>query len=125
MRNGSVVYLCRRISPPSSDTQEFDKPQKFVLRPRYLTIQPFTGNIFDNTFGEFRDYTEKGCAVPYEFWENKISEGDRFYINTIPQGYETGEQPEQGWGYDADYVVNSVSKQNIAIYFAMKSILEN
>lgn len=125
MRNGSVVYLCRRISPPSSDAQEFDKPQKFVLRPRYLTIQPFTGNIFDNTFGEFRDYTEKGCAVPYEFWENKISEGDRFYINTIPQGYETGEQPEQGWGYDADYVVNSVSKQNIAIYFAMKSILEN
>ena len=91
MRNGSVVYLCRRISPPSSDTQEFDKPQKFVLRPRYLTIQPFTGNIFDNTFGEFRDYTEKGCAVPYEFWESKISEGDRFYINTIPQGYETGE----------------------------------
>jgi len=125
MKNGSVVYHCKRISPPSSDVEEFDKPQKYVLRPRYLTIQPFTGNIYDNTFGEFRDYTEKGCAIPYEFWENQINEGDRFYLNTVPNGFESGEEPDSGWGYDADYVVNAVSKQNIAIYFALKSILEN
>lgn len=125
MKNGSIVYHCKLTSNPSDTIQTFSKPQKYVLQPRHLTIQPFTGNVYDTTFGTFKDYTEKGCATPYEFWDSKISEGDRFYLDVVPDGYDTNEEPELGWGYDANYVVNQISKQNIVIYFALKSIVEN
>jgi hypothetical protein len=83
-------------------------------------------NVYDkNTFGEFKDYTETGCATPYDFWETKIAEGDRFYLGVIPQVGENNSEPEEGWGFDANYVVNKIAKQNIAIYFALKSIVEN
>lgn len=125
MRNGSIVYHCKRTSLPSADVETFAKPQKYVLRQRYLTIQPNTGNVYDSTFGEFKDYTEKGCASPYEFWEAKIDEGDRFYLDCVPVGLAEDTEPDEGWGYDANYVVNRVAKQNIVIYFALKSIVEN
>ena len=125
MRNQSIVYHCRRTSSPDSEVETFAKPEKYVLRPRYLTIQPNTGNVYDSTFGEFKDYTEKGCATPYDFWETKISEGDRFYLDIMPEGLADNTEPDEGWGFDANYVVDRVAKQNIVIYFALKSIVEN
>ena len=70
MKNGTVVYHCKRTSLPNAEIETFAKPEKYILRPRYLTIQPNTGNVYNNTFGEFKDYTETGCATPYDFWEN-------------------------------------------------------
>ena len=125
MRNGKIVYHCRRTSLPNDEIETFAKPEKYILRPRYLTIQPNTGNIYNNDFGEFKDYTEKGVATPYEFWENKIGEGDRFYLDVEPKGFSDGVEPEEKWGFDANYVVNRVAKQNIVISFALKSIMEN
>ena len=110
---------------PNAEVETFSKPEKYVLRPRYLTIQPNSGSVYDSTFGEFKEYTEKGCATPYEVWENQISEGDRFYLDLIPKGFDVNSEPDEGWGFDANYVVNRVAKQNIAIYFALKSIVEN
>lgn len=125
MKNLSRVYHCRRISPPESEVEEFAKPQQYVLRPRYLTIQPNTGNVYDSIFGEFKDYAEKGCAQPYDFWVTKIGEGDRFYLDKIPDGFVSNSEPDEGWGYDANYVVRRIAKQNVAIYFALNSIVEN
>jgi hypothetical protein len=125
MKNGKVVYHCKRTSLPNAEVETFAKPERYILRPRYLTIQPNTGNVYDSTFGEFKDYTEKGCATPYEFWEDQISEGDRFYLDSIPEGFENNIEPDAGWGFDANYVVNQVAKQNVAIYFGLKSIVEN
>lgn len=125
MRNGSIVYHCKRTSLPSAEVETFSKPEKYVLRPRFLTIQPNIGNVYDNTFGEFKDYDEKCCAIPYDFWNNKIQEGDRFYLDCEPNGFADDVEPEEGWGYDANYIVNSISKQNVAIFFALKSIVEN
>lgn len=125
MRNQSVVYHCKRTSSPDSEIETFAKPEEYILRPRYLTIQPNAGSVYDSTFGEFKDYTEKGCATPYEFWETKISEGDRFYLDCVPRDVASKEEPEEGWGWDANYVVNRVAKQNKVIYLALKSIVEN
>lgn len=125
MKNRKVVYHCKRTSLPHSEVETFAKPEKYVLRLRYLTIQPNAGNVYDSTFGEFKDYTEKGCAMPYEFWENKIGEGDRFYLDTIPSGFADNIEPDNGWGFDANYVVNRVAKQHTMISFALKSIVEN
>ena len=125
MKNGKVVYHCKRTSLPNAEVETFAKPERYILRPRYLTIQPNTGNVYDSTFGEFKNYTEKGCATPYEFWEAKISEGDRFYLDCEPKDIASKEEPDEGWGWDANYVVNKIAKQNIAIYFALNSIVEN
>lgn len=125
MKNGSIIYHCRRTSPPSAEIETFAKPEKYILRPHFLTIQPNNGNVYNNTFGEFKDYTQKGCATPYEFWETKISEGDRFYLAGTPKGLIEDTEPSEGWGADADYVVNQVAKQNVAVYFALKSIVES
>ena len=125
MKNGKVVYHCKRTSLPNAEVETFAKPEIYILRPRYLTIQPNTGNVYDSTFGEFKNYTEKGCATPYEFWETKISEGDRFYLDCEPKDIASKEEPDEGWGWDANYVVNKIAKQNIAIYFALNSIVEN
>lgn len=125
MKNLSTVYHCKRTSPPEAEVETFAKPQKYILRPRYLTIQPNSGSVYDSVFGEFKDYTERGCAIPYEFWDTKISEGDRFYLDIKPKVAADGSEPDEGWGFDANYVVNRVAKQNVAIYFALKSIVEN
>lgn len=125
MQNGAKVYHCKRISDVNAEVELFAPPVEYILRPRYLTIQPYSGNVYDSTFGEFKDYSEKGCANPYEFWNGKIQEGDRFYIDVgKPDGYD-GEEPEYGWGYDANFRVNRVAKQNKTIFFALKSIVES
>jgi hypothetical protein len=123
MKNLSIVYHCKRTSQPNAEVETFAKPDIYVLTPRFLTIQPNLGSIYNNTFGEFKDYTEQGCAIPYTFWKDKINEGDRFYLDIKPKNFD-GEEPDEGWGFDANYVVNKVSKQNVAIYFALKSIVE-
>ena len=126
MKNGKVVYHCKRTSPPNAEVETFAEPVQYTLRQQYLTIQPNTGNVYDSTFGEFKDYTEKGCANPYEYWETKIGEGDRFYLDMgKPNGYDTKIEPDEGWGFDANFKVNKTAKQNRSIYFALKSIVEN
>ena len=121
MKNFTIVYHCKRISNPSAEVEKFAEPVKYILKPGYLTIQPNNGSIYNNIFGEFRDYTDMGCATPYEFWDNKINEGDRFYIGIEPNK-ET--ELDHEYGYDANYVVNRISKQNKVINFALKSIVE-
>ena len=125
MKNGSIIYYCKRTSLPNAEIETFSRPEKYVLRPRFLTIQPNAGNIYDNSFGEFKDYSEKGVAMPYDFWKEKIGEGDRFYLDCEPQFLDNEIEPEEGWGFDANYRVIQVAKQNLSILFALKSIVEN
>lgn len=124
MRNGSIVYICHRISDEDDEVQEFGKPEAFVLRPMYLTIQPNAGNVYQRTFGEFKDYTHQMCGSPYQLWEKKIAEGDRVYLDSIPDGFKSKTEPDEGWGYDANYKIVKVAKQNKCIYYALQSMLE-
>lgn len=126
MKNGTIVYHCKRTSAVNAEYETFAKPIPYRLRLMYLTIQPNTGNVYDSTFGEFRDYTHKMCGMPYAKWDNEIKEGDRFYVDMgAPDGYNENAEPEYGWGYDANYRVERVAKQNIAIFYALKSLVED
>lgn len=126
MKNGSVVYHCKRTSSANAEIETFSKPIAYVLRPMFLTIQPNSGNVYDNTFGEYKDYSQKMCGSPYEKWDKEIKEGDRFYVDIgEPDGYSTDTEPEYGWGHDANYRVDRVAKQNRVIYYALKSLVES
>lgn len=124
MKVGTTIYHCKRISESNSEVEIFDKPIKYVLRPNHLTIQPNSGSIYQEVFGEFKDYSQKMCAIPYEMWDNQIKEGDRFYLEVTPKDLQSLEEPDEGWGYDADYKVVRVANQNRAIYYALESIIE-
>ena len=124
MKNGSIVYHCQRTNEENAEIETFSAPILYVLSPNFLTIQPNTGNTYESTFGEYKDYSLKMCASPYDMWDSKIKEGDRFYIEKSPENFGE-EEPEFGWGNDADYRVMKVAKQNRVIYYALKSVVEN
>lgn len=124
MKNGSIIYFCSRTSEPNDDIEVFAKPTALRLRPNYLTIQPASGYLDIQTFGEFVDITQKGIATPYTQWDGFFKEGDRLYLNKKPDGLRTNKEPEEGWGYDADAKIISVKPQNKAIALTIRTIVK-
>lgn len=123
MKNGSVVYFCARTSLPNDDIETFAKPVPLTLRPMYLTIQPASGFMDNEAFGEFVDITNKGIASPYDKWYGFFNEGDRFYLQRVPSGYKEDEEPEDGWGQDADAQIVAVKPQNKVIALTIRNIV--
>lgn len=123
MKIGSKVYYCARIGI-ENDVEIFAKPVEYTLRPNYLTIQPAGGYMDLLQFGEFTNITYNGMAVPYDQWINVLNEGDRFYLNRKPAGFDSKKEPEDGWGFDADTKVVAVKGQNRSVRFTLQSIVE-
>lgn len=123
MRNGSRVWWCARTSKDGDDIETFAEPVEFMLRIRFLTIQPSSG--YDNVveFGENLGRTWNAIGQPYDYWFGKVKEGDRWYIDGAePYFPEDGEEPEDGWGADANARVSSVRPQNEAFRFILQKI---
>jgi len=123
MRNGKTVYFCRRISKAGED-EKFSMPVPIVLNLGYLTIQPTGGYLDVQTYGEFVDITHRGIATPYEKWDGYFHEGDRFYLDKVPDGFVEDTEPDMGWGYDANAKIIAVKPQNYAINLTIRNIVE-
>ena len=123
MRNGKTVYFCKRTSSAGAE-EVFAKPVPYVLRLHYLTIQPVSGYMDFQSYGEFVDITHRGIATPYEMWDGVFHEGDRFYLDKVPDGYSNDTEPELGWGYDANAKIIAVKPQNLAINLTIRNIVE-
>lgn len=124
MKNLQKVYYCSRTSQPQDDIETFAKPVEFILKPGYLTIQPAGGYMDFQAFGELINITHNGIATPYEKWINIFKEGDRFYLNRVPKGYENNKEPDDGWGFDADAKITAVKGQNRVVRLTIQDILE-
>ena len=62
-------------------------------------------------------------AQPYEYWVKQVKEGDRFYVDgEKPYIPENKQEPEDGWGYDANARIYSVRPQNLAVKFILQKI---
>lgn len=123
MRNGDEVWYCQRISNDGEKIERFAKPIKYILAFGRLTIQPASG--YDNVveFGENLGRTWNAIAQPYIYWKSMIREGDRFYVDGAePEIPANGEEPEDGWGHDANARVESVRPQNVALRFILQKI---
>ena len=90
----------------------------------YLTIQPVSGYMDFQVYGEFVDITHRGIATPYEMWDGVFHEGDRFYLDKVPDGFDDDTEPELGWGYDANAKIIAVKPQNFAINLTIRNIVE-
>lgn len=124
MKNGSTIYFCSRTSSPDDDIETFAKPVAYTLKPMFLTIQPAGGFMDNQAFGEFTDITSKGIASPYSHWYGVFKEGDRLYLEHVPDGYVSGQEPEDGWGYDADAQIVAVKPQNKVIALTIRNIIK-
>lgn len=123
MKNGSKIYFCKRTSQPHDDIETFAAPVEYTLKPMYLTIQPASGFMDNQAFGEFTDITNKGIASPYTRWYGVFTEGDRLYLEKVPDGYSTNTEPAEGWGYDADAQIIAVKPQNKVIALTIRNIV--
>ena len=117
-----LFIIAKRTSLPNAEVETFAKPERYVLRPRYLTIQPNTGNVYDSTLVSLKTTPKRVVLHLMSFGKPRLVRVIDFIL-TIPEGFAI--EPDEGWGFDANYVVNRVAKQNVVIYFALKSIVEN
>lgn len=123
MRNGDLVWYCKRTSPDGSRIETFDRPVQFRLALGHLTIQPSSGYDSVVEFGENIKKMWNCIAQPYGKWFGMIREGDRFYVDgATPNVPADGSEPDDGWGYDANARVYSVRPQNIALRFILQRI---
>ena len=123
MKNGLTVWYCKRKPDAGDGIERFEKPVAYRLRLGFLTIQPASGYDSVVEFGENISKMWNGMAQPYRFWVEQLKEGDRFYVDGVTPSYDIdGDEPEDGWGFDANARVRSVRPQNLAIKFILQKI---
>ncbi len=123
MRNGDKVWHCPRISANGDDLEKFGEPVEYTLQYHFLTIQPSSGYDSVAEFGENISNTWNCIGQPYGLWFGKIKEGDRFYVDgATPYIPDDGNEPEDGWGMDANARVYSIRPQNVAFRFVLQRI---
>lgn len=115
MRFGRAIYWCKLLKNPIG-IQQFEAPQKIILRPGFFSVQPASGYSAIQEFGVNISQYQTAICQPSQNWEGKFSVGDVFYIE--------GATPdaEEYYGEKANYVVDAVAEQNVAIKLTLKRI---
>ena len=118
MKVGESFWHCKRISERNSEIAYFDLPKEIKTRFRYITVQP-SGSAYRDLveYGEnVKDY-QVAIAQPYSAWDGVFNDGDRVYLD----GKEPTEDDFTDESADnANYEVDSVQRQNMAIRIVFK-----
>lgn len=111
--NESVFYCVKKPTPEG--IEEYDEPNEIVLRPGYFSVQPANGYTALQTFGKEITSYQTAICQPYELWKDKFHEGDVFYIDDVKPT-----DKEECNGELANYVIDKVFKQNLALRLTLK-----
>ena len=78
MRFGETIYYCKK----KDGVEEYDTPQKIILRFNYFSLMPNTSYRDIKIYGEEikKRYT---AYANYRIWGNTFKEGDRLYIDNL------------------------------------------
>ena len=125
MRNGEKIWYCIRTSPDNAEIEIYDKPIEEIVRmpsvfnPIGITVQPAGSGYTERlAYGETVSDYQKIVLTPYQFWHKKFKSGDIFYLD--------GEYPRKNESFNgeyANYVVDNVDNQNMAIIVSVKKII--
>lgn len=116
MRNGKTIWHCRRTSPPEVDIITYDSPVPYVLRPRFLTLQPASGYTDALAYGIKVDKTWIMIANE-SFFSGVFNEGDVLYVDgNSPSMCSSGYVNGAG----ANAIITSVREQNLAIRIVLE-----
>lgn len=116
MKIGKSVYYCVKKATPNG-IEEFENPVEIKVVPGQFTVQPATGYAAIQEFGTNIKKYQTAICQPYERWENVFKVGDVFYLD--------GATPSANEEYNGDlanYIVDDVSYQNLAIKLTLKRI---
>lgn len=125
MRIGSKIWYCHRITERNAEVETFEKPIQETLRmPNVfnrvsITIQPKNGFTDRLSEGETTQSGQRVILRPYDYWYGKFNVGDLFYLD----GAKPNED-EEYYGQDANYMVENVANQNLAIELSLKRIID-
>lgn len=118
MKIGEKVWHCKRMSEENAEIPYYDLPKEITTAFRYFTVQP-SGSAYRDlvAYGENISNYQVAIAQPYDKWYKIFKEGDRFYLD----GKEPTDSDMQDISADnANYEVESVQNQNIAIRIILK-----
>lgn len=125
MKLGTTIWYCHRIKKRNAEYESFDKPIKEILRmPSVfnrvsITIQPRNGFTDRPSEGETNQAGERVILQPYDYWNGKFNVGDVFYLYDAKPS-----DNEEYYGEYANYMVENVGNQNLAIELLLKKIIE-
>lgn len=125
MRIGSKIWYCHRITERNAEIETFDKPIEETLRmPSVfnsvsITVQPKNGFTDRLSEGETTQSGQRVILRPYSYWYGKFNIGDVFYLD----GAKPSED-EEYYGQNANYTVENVANQNLAIELLLKKTIE-
>ena len=117
MKIGEKIWHCSRTSDENAEVETFDEPVEYTLRFGYFTVQPKNTYTDIMAYGERNVDYQRGIAQPYNFWKDKIKIGDRFYLDG-----NKPDETEEFYGENANFTVDGVSKQNMAIEITFKKL---
>lgn len=115
MRFGDKVWYCKRLDTPMQDGNEYGEPIEITTRPMHFTVMDKNGYLDILEFGSEVSKYATAIAQPYGLWKNAFKEGDLFYINGA-----TPNSTEDYNGEKANYIVDSIIFQNLAIKLTLK-----
>ena len=124
MRIGDNIWYCHRIDKQNAEIEEFEEPIKDTLRmpsvisPIGITVQPKNGFTDRLAEGETTQSTQRVILQPYSYWNGKFKIGDLFYIDGVKPSAD-----EDYYGQNANYMVENVALQNLAIELSLKKII--
>lgn len=118
MKLGERIWHCKMIDDKNASIPKFELPYSITLRLRYLTVQP-SGSAYSELVeygGDVSQY-QTLMAQPYSLWDGVWQEGDRVYADgRIPNADDLIDN----YAENANYIVDSVKKQNEAIRIVIK-----
>ena len=124
MKLGDKIWYCSRIDKDNAEYDEYDNPvEEFLRLPNFInrtsiTVQPKNGFTDRLAEGETNEKTQRVILQPYSYWKGKFKVGDLFYL----EGAEPS-QDESYNGQNANYIVENVAYQNLAIELSLKKIV--
>jgi hypothetical protein len=112
MKIGSTIYHSKRKAVKNAETQAFELPVSYTIRPNYLTIMPASSGGYTEIarYGEKIDnYWLLICNE--RCFANKFGVGDIFYIDGAFPIVDIEEK--YGYGASGNAVVKVVATDNL------------
>lgn len=112
LNRNKPLWLARRIDDGNLEIDSFEKPVFYKVN-----YQPTSGYTDVMAYGEESKEMFRAVVLKGEF-HGVFKEGDKVYLDGVE--FDENKENKDTWGEYANYVVDSVRNQNIAIEIIFK-----
>ena len=120
MKQGEKVYYSKRKYIENAITQEYQKPKEITLKYNYFTCMKASGYMEIVEYGE-RISSMWVCIANSNFFKDKISKGDLFWVEGKKPLKESELTEMLGYGESANAIVIDVLYTDHTIKIVLES----